>query len=256
MSRAEAAEHYDEGNVVRRETSSRVQLCVQKGPSLLYEGRERAVLEVTEVGSKKRRLLSSIILDGEKKRKTATCRRSSKKDGAQRAETKELWIEVDTVGLTVLNKEVEIENIKKVGTERTKEKKTANSIEVERAVRKDEIVDAIFTGCGAGKSQAGPEGGMSRTAMKKYSFIQDTSLSDLEDEHDFETGFILTENVDLVLAEPPYSTCSARDQPNSTYVVHPKKAMEVTASLVGRVMALWGAWIYILFGFSVLSLTQ
>lgn len=39
--------------------------------------------------------------------------------------------------------------------------------------------------------------------MKKHCFIRDTSLSDVEDEYELDTGSILTEKKNLVLAGPP-----------------------------------------------------
>lgn len=61
MSRAKETERNDEGYGMREETSSGVELSLKKCLSLVYRGGEPPAPEIDEGGSKKRRLLSSMI---------------------------------------------------------------------------------------------------------------------------------------------------------------------------------------------------
>lgn len=61
MSRSEVLEPEDEGNVVRAEASSGVELLSEVGLSLLYGERGPPVPSVKKVDSRKRKLSSSII---------------------------------------------------------------------------------------------------------------------------------------------------------------------------------------------------
>lgn len=63
MSRAEVVERDDGGNAERVEASSGVQLCLEEGPSFVYEERGPPDPGVKEVSSKRRKLWSSMISD-------------------------------------------------------------------------------------------------------------------------------------------------------------------------------------------------
>lgn len=64
-----------------------------------------------------------------------------------------------------------------------------------------------------------PEAGsalqMLKLVVKEYCFVKNTSFDDLKDLHGHVTGSALSRNVNLVLANPPCNTRSARDLASS-----------------------------------------
>lgn len=111
----------DEGNVGRAEPSSGAVLYLEEGPSLVYEEREPPAATVKEVGSRKRKLSSSVISIGEMNRSTPTLSRGEEEDYVQRAQKIEAEIEVDKEEITMVSSEVEAKNITEVETEKTVE---------------------------------------------------------------------------------------------------------------------------------------
>lgn len=104
-------------------------------------------------------------------------------------------------------------------------------------MKEENIVETILTSSGAAVPKAGPELELLKSAMMKYFFIRDTSFSDDEDEYELDTGSNPTENVDLALADLPYSTRSAWGQSNSAHDVFSKRDVENVVRLVGSVVA-------------------
>lgn len=72
MSPEEVVEPDDEGNVARGEASSGVEICLKENSSLVYGGGDLPVPKAGEVGSKKKKLSSSMISVGKKESRTAT----------------------------------------------------------------------------------------------------------------------------------------------------------------------------------------
>lgn len=70
MSRAEIVEFDDEKNTVRRQTLSRVELCLENNPSLVYETKEKMAVKVKEEGSENRKLLARMVSISKRRRKT------------------------------------------------------------------------------------------------------------------------------------------------------------------------------------------
>lgn len=68
ISRADVVVLDGKGNAVRRETSYRVLLCREEGPSLVYRGEESPVPKVINVGPKNRKLWPSMITESKTKR--------------------------------------------------------------------------------------------------------------------------------------------------------------------------------------------
>lgn len=81
---------------------------------------------------------------------------------------------------------------------------------MEREVKEKEIVATTPTGFSAAEPKAGPEVQLLKSAKKKYCFTRNTSCNDLDEEYELKTGSILTERVNLVFTDPPYSNRSAR----------------------------------------------
>lgn len=82
-----------EGIVVRGKALSAVQLSLEKSLSLVYGGEQSPIPKIKEIGSKKKRLLFSMILVGKKKRKTPTRNGSGEKDGVWDAGAEEVRTE-------------------------------------------------------------------------------------------------------------------------------------------------------------------
>lgn len=80
MSREEVVWPDDEKSAVRGEAFSRVKLCLEKSPSLVYEEGESTVPNGRAVGSEKRTLSWSMISVRHKKWKTATRSRTGKEE--------------------------------------------------------------------------------------------------------------------------------------------------------------------------------
>lgn len=112
------------------------------------------------MGSKERKLSSSMTLAEEKSR-AATLRGGGEKDGVQGAESEEMGLEVSEKKVAVVSKDGETENRKEAETayckemrlENGKEIETRTSEEVERKLKKGDIVDMTSTGFEA----TGPE---------------------------------------------------------------------------------------------------
>lgn len=79
-------------------------------------------------------------------------------------------------------------------------------------MQEKDISDKVFTGSGATELEAEPEIEVFKFAEKQYFAILDYSFSHLEDRCDLETGSVLSENVNLVLASSPCSNRRARGQ--------------------------------------------
>lgn len=114
-----------------------------------------------------------------------------------------MGIEVDENQVTVTSKEVKTKNSKELGTERSKEAGTENSAEEDRKVKENDIVDTVSTSSDSVETEAGPDVEVLKSGMRNFCFIQDSSFNHFEDEIELETGCVLTEKVNLVLANPP-----------------------------------------------------
>lgn len=163
--------------------------------------------------------------------------RSDEEDGPLGAEAEKMRLQMNEEKLMVVSKEVKIENIKNVGTGRSKEMQTEKRNEAERGMKEKDIVDKTSTGYCAAEPKAGPDRGKWKSAMKKNCFVLHTSVTDLEDESEFETGSVLTAKVSLVLTDPPYNNRNARDQSDCAHEVLSKKDVEYEMRLMGNVMA-------------------
>lgn len=128
-----------------------------------------------------------------------------------------------------MSKKVETEIIEKVGTE--------NSEELERGVKKKNIVNTTPTGCGAAEPEARPLVEVYRSAMDEHPSIRDTLFNDPEDEYELEVRSVLNEKVISFLTDPQYNTHSARGQSISTSDVFSKKIMENAVKLTCSFMA-------------------
>lgn len=84
-------------------------------------------------------------------------------------------------------------------------------------MKKEDTVDTISTSSGPAEPKAGSKAEILKCALEKHCLIRDSSLNELQEEHEFETSSVLTEQVTFVLADPPYSTRSAQGQSNSAH---------------------------------------
>lgn len=76
-----------------------------------------------------------------------------------------------------------------------------------------------------------------RVAARECCFIKNTSLQELQDMHELETDSVSHRNVNLMLADPPYSTCSALGQAPSAHDVFRKENIENALIFMSNVMA-------------------
>lgn len=67
---------------------------------------------------------------------------------------------------------------------------------------------------------------MLHSAMQTNGFTRDTSFSDLEDQSGLDTGTVLAEKADLVLAESLCSSSRAQSQSDSAHKVLSKRTMK------------------------------
>lgn len=132
MSSAEMLEVDDERNVLREEASSGVNLYLENGLYLLEGRGEQPVRNAKEVGSKMRKLSSSVMSVEKKRRNTARRRESGEKDGVRGAESKEVEVTVDEKKKTMTTEKVETKNVKEMKRERTKVVETQSSNECEQ----------------------------------------------------------------------------------------------------------------------------
>lgn len=70
-----------------------------------------------------------------------------------------------------LSKEIETENMKEVGTERSTKTRTENSEEKERVVKEREDVDTASMGSSATQPKGKPEVELLKSAMKKLLYL-------------------------------------------------------------------------------------
>lgn len=77
---------------------------------------------------------------------------------------------------------------------------------------------------------------MLKPAMNKYCFVGRTSFSDLEDEYDLKTGSVLTNKINLVLADSLYNTRSALCQSKSAHEGFSKRELENAVRLMSNVL--------------------
>lgn len=70
-------------------------------------------------------------------------------------------------------------------------------------MKEEDIADTISSSSGAAEPKTGPEVEVLQSAMKIYCSIRHTSCNDLGDEYKIETGSVLAEKVNPVLADRP-----------------------------------------------------
>lgn len=106
----------------------------------MHQGEKLPIAEVKEVVSRKRKLSSSMVLTGKKKRKIATHSEGGGEDVVRRVYTKEMRIEVYNETITVMRKEVETENIKRVQKENAEELGTKKREEEKKEVKQRTVL--------------------------------------------------------------------------------------------------------------------
>lgn len=85
--------------------------------------------------------------------------------------------------------------------------------------------------------EARPKVKVLSSAMNKDRFFQDISFSDLKDEYKLKTGSVFSEKVNLLLANPPRITRSARGPSNSAHEMFSKKIMKESVRVSGSLVA-------------------
>lgn len=113
-------------------------------------------------------------------------------------------------------------------------------------MKEEDTVDRKFKGSEAKRPEAGPKIGLLRSAVKKYCFIRDILPKDFENEYNIETGSALIRKMSLVLAEPPYDTCSAQGQSKPGQNVVSKRDMEDGVRQTGNFKAFLSMGIFCL----------
>lgn len=150
------------------------------------------------------------------------------------------------------NKEMRTERTEHMGTERTimartkknKEMKIENTANLERKLKENAFVDTTATGFGAVEPKTESQVKVLKSAIRKYCLIRDSSFNDLKDDCILQTGSVLTENVNLVLASPPYNSRRAQGRSRPAYEVFLKSSAEDVVKLVASVITPGRADIY------------
>lgn len=117
----EVVELNDKVSFVREEASSRAEVCLKKGPLLVYGDGQLPDSKTEEVGSKKRKFSSSVTWIRKRKSKTPTRSECRKEGGVRISLTNKAGVQEDEERVARVSREVKTENIKKLGKERTKE---------------------------------------------------------------------------------------------------------------------------------------
>lgn len=76
-----------------------------------------------------------------------------------------------------------------------------------------------------------------KVATREYCIVRITSFNELEDLHKLEAGSVLQQNKNRVLADPAYSTGSARGQVSLAQNVFFEENIEKTVTFMSNVMA-------------------
>lgn len=100
-----------------------------------------------------------------RKTERATRSRNGEVRGVRKVGTEYVRTEADEEEVTVVSKEVETKNTKRIGTERATNNGTENSADMERKVKEEDIFDTISTGSGAEEPEAGPTVSVLKSAM-------------------------------------------------------------------------------------------
>lgn len=90
-----------------------------------------------------------------------------------------------------------------MGLESTEDMKTEQSREMKKKAEKEYIFHASPTKSRAVEPNSGPEVKVLKSSKKIYRFIWDLSLNELDDEYELDAVFVLSEDVNLVLADSP-----------------------------------------------------
>lgn len=108
---------------------------------------------------------------------------------------------------------------------------------MEKELKKENIVDTIPTDFGAEEPEPGAKVKVLKSTLKTCCSIRENSLTDLEDQHELQTGSALTGKVILVLGDPPYNTRRAQGQSNSAHGFLSKRFMKDVVRVLGSVTA-------------------
>lgn len=171
------------------------------------------------------------------KSRTATRSEGGEENEVLGARSREVVIWVSEIKIIMVSMDMRAEKVKEGKIENAKELGTGSSEELERKVKKKDIVDTIFAGSGAAEQESGPKVEKLKSTMKKDCLFRDTLLDDPKDEYGLETSFFLTGNMNRVLADPPSKTRSARYQSKSSSHVFSKCDMEDVVRLMDSKMA-------------------
>lgn len=109
---------------------------------------------------------------------------------------------------------------------------------MEKKLKEEDTVSMIPTGFDAADLELGPGVDVLKFLAKKHCFVRDTSFNNLEDEYGLQTNSVFTGKATVFLADPPYSTGSARGHSSSTHGVFLKSDMENAVRLMRYVMDL------------------
>lgn len=104
------------GNAVHEESFLKFELSLKMGPCLVHGRGKPPMPKARELGSKKKKLSSSMISTGEQNSKPATRSKGGEKDMVREAETKKVGVKVNKEEVATTSKAVETKNIEKVET--------------------------------------------------------------------------------------------------------------------------------------------
>lgn len=119
---------------------------------------------------------------------------------------------------------------------RTSPDKEGAKVEVESSARLENVSDATTAVFGALQLKAESGFQVLEIAVSKCCFAKDSTFIELEDLEELESRAALHLNVNLVLADFPYNTCSARGRANFPHIASCKKDIEDAVHFKSNVM--------------------
>lgn len=142
---------------MRGEASPGFGLRLEKSTFLVCRREEPTASKARKRGSEEAELLSSMILVGKTKRKTATLSGSVREDGIRGDQAEEVEAEVDEEGGAVVSTEVGTGIFKELQIGKSKEVGAEFSEETESKIYDKDRIDKISMCFGAAKAEIGTE---------------------------------------------------------------------------------------------------
>lgn len=102
----------------------------------------------------------------------------------------------------------------------------------------DDVIYATPSDFGTLRSEAESFYHVVKLAMKECCSVWNAAFSELEDQYELQNGSALSGQISVLLADPPYSTRSARGHVTSAHNVFSRNSIEYAVSFMSSGMAL------------------